>query len=197
MASRTSALAPAKASLFSLTEDLNALDELLTESGGELTDEINAWLAEYALKMADKVDGLGWFWRTIEARIAGFKKGEAELTAKRKTEENKLARLKAYVHSCMTNRKETALAGEVYTLAIQRNGSRALTLQEPFLSHPELLPEAWRTTRIVVEANMEAIRAALAEPGVGDVLTARCPDEDSEPVTVAVLQPAGTHVRLR
>jgi hypothetical protein len=201
MGSHTSAAPEAghgerKESLFQLSEDLLTLDALLTESAGELTPEIETWLEEYAGKLASKVDSLGWFWRTVEARIAGFKKIEGDLTAKRRTEENKLARLKGYVQACMHNLGAKKLEGQVYSLGIQQNSARSFQLLEPYLSHPELLPEQFRRTVTRVEPDLEALKAATVE--AGDTLQYVENDDPTRQVhSVAVLHPAGTHVRLR
>lgn len=183
-----------KSSLFSLTEEMLQLDALLDESMGELTPDIEARLAALGAQLLKKTDSIGWFWRTIEARIAGYKKVADDLTTKRKTEENKLARLKSYVQECMRVMQAKKLEGQVYTLAIQANGGRSFQLLEPYLSHPELLPEQFRHTVTRVEPDLEALKAAAIAAGdsICDAQSAAMP----VPV-IAVLHPAGSHVRLR
>lgn len=187
-----------KESLFQLSEDLLALDALMTEAGGELTPEAEAFLEEYAKKLATKTDSLGWFWRTLEARIAGFKKIGDDLAAKRKTEENKLARIRSYVLACMRNLGAKKLEGQVYTLAVQANGQRSFQLLEPYLSHPELLPSQFVKKVTRYEPDLEALKAATI--AAGDALAFSGPlleDGTAPTVPAAVLHPAGTHVRLR
>ena len=59
-------------SLYELTEDLVALDRLLAELGGEVTEgtegqTLERWANEYEWKMRDKVDGYAALIRNLEA----------------------------------------------------------------------------------------------------------------------------------
>ena len=178
--------APQRETLFVLTGELLALDELLTESGGELTPEIESWIAEYRDKFTGKIDGIGWFWRTIEARIAGLKVAQEELATKRQVEERKLERLKGYVRLCLDHLGTSSAKGSVYSLAIHANGGKPpIELLEPYRSDPKLLPT--KLQKVTVSADMEALRTYM---------------DGAETVTegdqvVARRLPAGTHVRLR
>lgn len=179
-----------KETLFSLTDDLLALDQILTESGGELTPEVEQWMTEYRDKFTAKVDGLGWYWRTCEAREAGYRKAAAELADKAQTEANKVTRLKEYARACLDHLGATKVAGDIYTLAIQKNGGRTpLKVCEPFLSDPSRLPAEYQ--RIVVLPDLEKLRTrAELSCGVATM-------DDRDGTAMAELLPAGTHVRLR
>lgn len=190
----TTTPAPARETLFSLSEDLLALDALLTESDGELTPEVEAWMAEYRDKLADKVDGIGWFWRTIEARIAGFKAAQDDLARKRQIEERKIERLKGYVASCLVHLGTRKLEGPTYTLAMQKNGGKApLRLAEPFASDPSLLPPGYRIVKYA--ADLAKLREVAELDGGVVHLTPTNPEEP--PPLVAELLPVGESVRLR
>ncbi len=175
----TATKAPTKETLFELGEDLTALDQLLTESLGEITPEIQEWLDEYRTKLEEKVDSVAWFVKTCEARAAGFSKAAEELAAKATTETNKIARLKSYVRACMELRGEKQLKGQVYTFALQQNGGRPpLTLlnENPDAYPPECL-------KVVRSVDKERVRVLVEAGQVAPEL--------------AVLEPLGFHLRLR
>lgn len=189
----TTATEPKKETLFSLSEDLLALDALLTESGGELTPEVEAWIAESRDKFSDKIDGFGWYWRTIEARVAGLKLAQEELTAKRAVEERKLERLKGYVRLCLNYLGTDKAKGQVYSLSIQKNGGKPpLRILPPFDVQPELLPAGYQ--RVSVTADKDAIRADMEKMGG---LQRVVPVGEGEPQPIAEILPVGDSVRLR
>ena len=196
--------APAKETLFTLTEDLRALDELLTESGGELTPEVELWIQEYSTKLKGKVDGIAWFIKTCEARAVAFKahakqirEQADDLAAKGKTEENKIVRLKEYVRLCLDLMGEKKVQGEVYSIGIEANGGAApaTIVAEPFASHPEKLPAELRILPPMRwEPNMEQITKLAAAAGGSLVVKGEGKEPD---VTIATIPPRGTHVRVR
>ena len=66
------------ATLYEISSDLSALEELLTEVGGELPDEvaeaaIDAWLEETGTATKDKVDRYCGLIRELESRQTGAK----------------------------------------------------------------------------------------------------------------------------
>lgn len=143
-----------------------------------MTPDIEARLASLGSQITDKVDSTAWYLRTCEAREAGLKKAAAELSAKAKVEENKVARLKEYVKLCLEQLGTTKVSGEVYTFAIQRNGGKPpVKLLEPYASDPDLLPRD--LTRITVTPDMDRIRELPTPSEFYEVL------------------PVGSHVRVR
>jgi len=178
-----------KESLFQLTQELEALDAILTEAGGELTPEVQAWMAEYQGKLEGKVDAIGWFIRRCDAEEAAHKAHAQAMQqevdafrAKARTAANKRERIKEYVRGCLAFLGVTKLQGKAYSLGIEKTGGkRSIEIVEPFASHPELLPEPYQ--RVTVTAYLEAIRTWLeANPA----------DE-----SIARFLPQGDHVRLR
>jgi hypothetical protein len=169
---------PKEETLFSLSADLRELDEALTDSLGELTPEIEARLIGLRGAFSDKIDGIGWFVRTCESREAGYKKLRDELQAKATTEANKVTRLKEYIRMCLDSLGTEKVKGEVYTLALQKNGGRPpVKLLEPYASDPDLLPRD--LTRITVTPDMDRIRELPTPSEFYEVL------------------PVGSHVRVR
>lgn len=177
----TTATEPKKDTLFEVTDDLLALDQLLTESEGELTPEIEAWREEYAAKIRDKADGIGWYAKRLQNEAEFFKAQRDELAAKARRAERKLEWLKGYIAYCMARLETRKIEGKVYTLALQKNGGKPpLEILEPFKSDPAQLPAEFQ--RVTVSANTDALRIA-AEEGMAD--------------EVVRLLPAGESVRIR
>lgn len=167
-----------KASLFMLTDDLLALDQLLDESGGEASPELEGWIAEYQGRFTEKVDNIGWFWRTIEARQAAAAKIRDEFAAKARVEGNKLDRLKAYIAMCLQHLNTRKVAGQAYTLRLQKNGGAPPV--RLLIEEPAAYPEPCR--KVVTTIDRNAVRAAL--------------EAGALPPGLAVLDPAGESVRL-
>lgn len=165
--------------LLAITDELGRLDELLTESGGEVTEPIQAIMDDLAGRLSEKLDSIGWLVRTFEARTLVFENAAAEMTAKATTERNKKARIMDYVKSCMTLRGETKVAGSIYSFSIQKNGGRppiALLVDDV---------DQWPTlyVKTVKSIDRDTVRSAL--------------DNGTLPEGLAVREPVGTHLRLR
>jgi len=167
-----------KPTLFSLTADLIQLDELLTESGGELTPEVEAALTLLDAQLEEKTDHVAWYLRTCEARIMGYRAAEIELAGKRTTEQNKIDRLKQYVRACMDARGTRKLEGQVYTFAIQQNGGKPPV--RLLVEDPQAFPD--EAVRIVRSVDKEKVRELLAAGQLSDL---------------AVVDLVGSHLRLR
>jgi|SRR5688572_16163119 len=167
--------------LFSLTEDLKALDALLTENAGELTPEVLALMAEYQDRFETKADAVAWYAKTLEAELSVATEHAAHFATKLITARRKVEAWKSYVLSCMTNLGAKELKGRAYTLSIQQNGGeQPLEIHEPFKSDPSQLPEMLK--RVTFTPDTKAIRSALQQRVFLDVGT---------------LLPRGSHIRIR
>jgi hypothetical protein len=98
-----------------------------------------------------------------------------------RAERNKIERLKEYVRLCLERMGTRKLAGEVWTLSIQKNGGKpALKILPPYDADPNQLPAEFQTHR--VEADKQALRLAAEIGGA---------------TGIAELLPVGDSVRLR
>ena len=165
--------------LFEIGEQFDALERLLVESGGEVTPEVEAWLAEYGDLEADKLDGYAMFIRSLEHEAEGYKNVAAEFAAKRSARENAIKRLKDRLKQYMELRGTTQIKGKMYTAALNKNGGKPPVIVEVA---PEQLPADF--VKVTVEPNNEAIRAALVA-GAGSL------------TGLAHLGEVGTHVKIR
>jgi hypothetical protein len=113
--------------LWAINEDMEALDALLEELGGDVTDEqvaatIEAWFAEIDSDLANKVDGYCALIRQLEA-VAAARREEAErLTKRAKTGEANAKRLGERLKMFMAFRGMKKLDTPRYTVSVVNNG---------------------------------------------------------------------------
>ena len=179
--------------LAGIGHDLDALYAAIEEQQGEITPEQEASLDALLGAEADKVDAYAWRIKqatvdadALAAQIASIETDVlAVLAAKRRTRVAVADRLKARALAYMQERGETALKGVTWTLASQRNGTRALDVAEED-------PEKWPAglVRVTTAIDRAAVQRTLRESGAETVMS-----EDG--TVLARLAPAGTHLRVR
>lgn len=147
--------------LFELTGDALALHDLLTETGGDITEPsvaqaIDAWMKELDKGLHTKVDGYCILVRELEAR-AEARKAEAERLAKRaQVDENAARALKERLKVAFQMIGVEKIETDNFNVRVQKNGGKA-PLEVTVA--PEALPE--RFTVVERKVNNEAVRAAL------------------------------------
>ena len=172
--------------LFQIAEQIMALHDLLSECGGELTDEqaeqvIDQWLAETNASLENKVDSYCWLIREFEGRADVREQAANALMAIAGADGNQAERLKArlkkYLEMCGVSRLETPH----FKLNIQTSGG-ALRLIVPLAweAEPASAPEAFH--KLKIELNTTAIREAIRN------------DEETHG---AYLADRSTHLRIR
>src|SRR5690606_18631289 len=135
---------PAGRTLWEIGSDLEALEALLMEVGGDVTDEeaeraIDAWLEEMREAEAQKLDRYGALIRTLEAR-AEIQKAEAKrLMERAKVNENAVRRLKDRLLAYMDRRGTPKLSGNLYSFTARDNGGKLPLIVDDV--DPMTLPE--------------------------------------------------------
>jgi len=172
--------------LFEIAQEIMALHDLLSECGGELTDEqaeeaIDQWLAETNVSLEAKVDSYCWLIREFEGRADVREQAAKALMAIAIIDGNLAERLKArlknYLEMCGVLKLETPH----FKLNIQRSGgSVALIVPPGWEADPASAPEAFH--KIKIELNTTAIREAIRN------------DEETHGARLAE---RGTHLRIR
>lgn len=155
--------------LLEIGQDMAALDELLDEIGGDLTDPaveqyIDGWFAECYGAESQKLDSYASLITEIEARAAVRKAEAARLSDKARRDQASAdflkERLKRYFIERGYKKKET----DRYTLTLANNGGKLPLILDV---EPEDLPAHFQRTKVVVSADQDAIRHAL---DAGEVL---------------------------
>ena len=170
--------------LFEITEDLLRLDALLSDLGGDVTDEqleaeITGWFAELGAERKVKIDNYVMLIAEMEAR-AEMRAAESErLKALARVDENNARRLRDRLKAHMEACGDTKLETNRFLLSLQKNGGKQrVTILLPV----EQLPEFYTETQVTVVPDLDTIRQAL---------------EAGEVLDFARLEPRGTSLRIR
>ena len=165
--------------LYEIGADFLALEELLLESGGEWTPDVEALLLENEGNLEAKVDGYAALIREWEADAAKWKEEEARVAGHRKARENAAARLKERLVEQLVAIDRLKVETPRFKVAIQRAAPSV-----ELLVHAEELPERFRRTITTTSADKVGLKAALLE---GDL----------ELVDRAILAPGSPFLRIR
>lgn len=112
----------AKATLHELViGERGALSELLEETEGEFTVQIEQLLTELNLKIDDKLESVGLYILGQIAQAKAIKEEEARLAARRKAVERGVEGLKGYAERMMREAGKTTVKGTRCTVALQKN----------------------------------------------------------------------------
>ena len=170
--------------LLDITDDLRALDDLLDECEGDISDPrvaeaVNKWFSELDQEFERKLDNYAAFITELIDR-ADFRKFEADRLAKRAKIDNNLAdSLKARLKYVLEQRNTLKIDTPRYKLSVVKNGGKTpVEIYEPASVPKELcrhIPERW-------EPDADMIREVL---------------EDCADVPGAALGVRGTHLRIK
>lgn len=174
-------------SLFAIGDDLQALDALLEECGGELsTPEVEAAFLTLAQQIAAeegaKLDGCVHYLRRLEMEASAAKSEADQYLQHAKVRENRIARFKAFLLDYLHRTGRTKVQTETgRVLASQTNGGKPpLRLRDNI--DPATVPD--HLVQVKRTLDTEAIRRGLAE---GD------PDAKA----IAILDAPGCHLRIK
>ena len=114
-------------SLYEITQDMLALDQLLGEVGGDVTDgeqseAIEKWIKEYQWKQEGKVDAYGSMIANWNADIEAIKAETKRLSERAHVIGNRIQRLKDLAKFAMDMLKTRKLEGHTFTISIAANG---------------------------------------------------------------------------
>jgi hypothetical protein len=170
--------------LLDITDDLSALDDLLAENGGDVTDPavaaaVDRWFAELDGALEAKADGYAALITTMRQR-AEVRKAESDRLARRAKQDEASARFLAdRLKSALEQRGVKKLETARFRIGVAGNGGlQPLDLRVP----AEQLPEWARRTVVNVSADTEAIRRRL---------------EAGERLEFANLMPRGTRLTIK
>ncbi len=142
--------------LYALDAELQALEDALIESGGEVTDEIEAQHDRLLDGRADKVEGYLRVMRRLEATAEAVKAERQRLQDAERRLSGAAQALKDRLAASMQQRGDTEYLTALGRVKLQRSGSPPVELRVEV----ERLPEAFvRTKR---SADLTALREALA-----------------------------------
>ena len=158
-----------KRTLFEIGEEIQALADLLTETGGEITDPeaesaIDDWLAETQMSLELKVDQYASLIREFEARSEAREIEAERLTALAGADGNQAKRLKDRLKAFFEIAGIKKLETPRFRVSIQANGGNTPLIVPPMWEQdPAEAPEAFQ--RRVIELDRNAIREAIRNDG--------------------------------
>jgi hypothetical protein len=153
------------ATLFQIGDDVKTLHDLLTECGGELTDEqaetaIDQWLAETNEALESKVNNYVWLIKEFEGRSEARELAGKHLMASAGADANQAKRLKDRLKYFLEMYGLQKLQTEHFKVSIQANGgSVALIVPPEWERDPAAAPEAFH--KVEIKLDTTAIREAI------------------------------------
>jgi hypothetical protein len=146
--------------LLQITDDMQALDDLLAEVGGDVSDPnvaaaVEAWMAELDTNFAGKVDNYAALITSIRAR-ADVRRAESERLAKRaQIDEASADWLAARLLQALEARGTKKVETDRYAVSVVGNGGK-----QPLILTGDVPPE-WCKFVEKIEVNRDKIRASL------------------------------------
>lgn len=138
--------------LFEISEDLHFLEDFLTETGGDITEEgleaeIDKWLGDLGAERDTKIDNYCALIKQFEATAEARKVEAARIANLASIDANAAARLKARLHEFFKIHKIEKLETLRFKLARQKNGGQlAIIIDQELLDDPVKIPEEYRRT---------------------------------------------------
>jgi len=164
-----------KESLLNIGEHFYALESLLIENDGEISEEIDQWLDEYEGKEQDKIDAYCYLIQKFDEISAEAKRLAERSSGYKKKVDSLKHRLKIHLESRGKNKIETSR----FTVSVCRNGG-----VHPVTIHVDVskLPEQFVKT--IKQPDSERIREALLSG-------------DEQVQFFASVEDRGTHLRIK
>ena len=149
--------------LFEITDDMRALDDLITEAGGDITDEaveeaFNAFWDENSKNLDEKVEAYCWLIREQEARSTARKQEAERMNRRAQIDSNSARSLKQRLVAALQNADIKRLETENFKVWWQANGGKA-----PLILDEDNVPEDYVKFREIREPNKDLIRQKLAD----------------------------------
>jgi hypothetical protein len=146
--------------LLDITEDLQALDDLLSEAGGDITGveaTVDAWLAELEQDLKGKVDNYAALITAMTAR-AEVRKAEADrLYHRAKVDSSNVKFLRERLKCALESRGISKIETARYKVGVSKAGGAAPVV----IADPSALPAQFVRVTEVREPDKDAIRKAL------------------------------------
>jgi hypothetical protein len=146
--------------LLDITDDMKALEDLLAEVGGDVTDPkvgetVDAWFAELDANLTGKIDNYAALISTLRAR-ADIRRAEAERLARRaQVDESAADWLASRLLAALDTRGMRKVETDRYAVSVVGNGGK-----QPLLVDGDV-PAEFLKTVTKVEPDRERIRLAI------------------------------------
>lgn len=168
---------PKKESLFSLGEHFYALESLLIETEGEITDELDTWLQEYEGKEEEKIDAYCY----VIQKFENISEESRRLAERSSSYSGKAKNLKDRLKFYLVHRGKERVETDRFTVSVCNNGGMLPVRLHDHIKTDDL-PDQF--VRVYREPDMNQIRESLL-------------NNDEEVTSFAYVLPRGTHLRIK
>lgn len=149
-------------SLMSISQDMTALDDLIAECGGDVSDPrvaeaVDTWMAELQGNMSAKVDSYAALITEMERRAEVRLAESARLAARAKVDENAAKFLQMRLKTAMDFHGIKKIETDRFTVSVVNNGGKIPVV----VNNPHAVPLHLTKTTTVISPNKDAIREAL------------------------------------
>lgn len=134
-------------SLFNITEELMALDLKLEESGGDLTEELEAELDAISGEFYEKIQNIGDYVRYLNDQVNAAKTEQKRLQELVRIRKAKADRMKDYAKKMMLASGRDRVDTPNFRLSVQNNSRPSIR----WTRTPEEIPEAFRKVETTVD----------------------------------------------
>jgi hypothetical protein len=169
-------------SLLDIADDIAALDDLLEECGGDITEiekTVDGWFAELGIERDRKLDGYGSLIAELTNRAEVRETRAAQMIELARLDKKKVEFLKARLLQFFQANKIERVDTERFRFTRCKNGGA----QPVWIDEAKNLPDEYRRTVIKYKPEKEKIVKALQAAG-GELPFAK-------------LQPRGEHIRIK
>lgn len=108
-------------SLWKITDEVMALDQLIEEQQGECCAVTEEFAKEIEKLITQKTDNCVEFVKSLDEQVEVVQKRISELSALAKSIEHKRKRILDYVHSCMQKINKDEISGDLYRFTIVKS----------------------------------------------------------------------------
>lgn len=150
-------------SLFNITEDMLALERILHEAGGDISDPqveaaVNEWFDELQGDLESKVENYCSLIKDIEVRAANRKREEERIRRLRQVDENMVKSLKSRMQQALDFVGVPRVNTDLFRVTVANNGGK-----QPMVVNEAAIPPEYITTRMIDEPNKDLIRQHLED----------------------------------
>jgi len=142
-------------SLWGISEELKALDDLLMLDQGEISDELEQLQNEAQLLLEQKVDGCVGFFDYEKNNIAVAKEKIAELRDFIKHKENKIKNFEIFVKACMDKTGKAIFQGEFKQIKLRKPSDIVV------IENEDEVPMEFQVVETTVKIKKAEIKKAL------------------------------------
>jgi hypothetical protein len=144
-----------KPTLYQLTEEFEALEELLILDQGEISQDHEA-LEEFITELLkEKTDSCVEYIRSLEDNIENAKRRIEEIKTFIDSRNSQIESFKKYIHFCMEKLNQDKFIGEVYAIKNRKPAKKLIINDE------SLVPDQFKITQEVIKIDSAEIKRQI------------------------------------